>query len=546
MSVNIRQIIVDFPTKLRLKRSSGNTKKSQAMIYSIFGPRSVVRGFSTFTNGVGWGISIPQLGNSGAVAVTKYRITRPYRDDTTWDDFLIALPEKDQLAKFSKDVPLFIRYLKLVTDVDGRNEQFKEFFRRCKDGLTVESDVFITTDELLSVMWKNGYSEQERNAIQFTFPSDYKFHYPELSVLFDVAEEDAYKFCMRARMDKSHIGELDAEKTKRGGLLRDHWLLYAGGWYIFKNYPFFSYVFFLKTWGFTTWFISCWYLFGRMATKIWRRNEQMQLQKTADEVMAGEDGIVANMRKFANDSNAVEYLKQFKPEAQSSLAEFRSAMVESQKSAVTERINAQLEAIARMEQASAGNMQELLVSETTNSFKEAFAASPKMQEAAFEAALASIKGGAEKSADPVLKHFTDSIKAVETADWSKVRPSKSGSIVERIAMVRKNAEQEFRKMFYVSKAEASEVREFAKKAQTGGKLDFSKLDAAEAKRLDDLFTSINNRVGFVVPSETSILSLGVEGSYHGAQEFVESTKGQIDQVAAKIRHERLAAFVKGF
>jgi hypothetical protein len=169
-----------------------------------------------------------------------------------------------------------------------------------------------------------------------------------------------------------------------------------------------------------------------------------------------------------------------------------------------------------------------------------------MQEAAFEAALASIKGGAEKSADPVLKHFTDSIKAVETADWSKVRPSESGSIVERIAMVRKNAEQEFKKMFYVSKAEASEVREIAKKAQAGGKLDFSKLDAAQAKRLDDLFTSINNRVGFVVPSETSILSLGVEGSAHGAQEFVESTKGQLEQVAAKIRHERLAAFVKGF
>jgi hypothetical protein len=519
------------------------------MIYSIVGSRSAVRGFSTFTNGVGWGISIPQLGNSGAVAVTKYRITRPYRDDTTWDDFLLALPEKDQLAKFSKDVPLFIRYLKLVTDMDGRHEQFKQFFLRCKDGLTVESDVFITTDELLSVMWKNGYSEQERNAIQFTFPSDYKFHYPELAALFELAEEDAYKFCMRARMDKSHIGELDAEKNKRGGLLRDHWLLYAGGWYIFKNYPFFSYVFFLKTWGFTTWFISCWYLFGRMATKIWRRNEQMQLQKTADDVMAGEDGIVANMKKFANDSNAVEYLKQFKPESQSTLAQYRAAMVASQKEAVTERINAQLQAIARMEAASAGNMQELLVSETTNSFKEAFSASPKMQEAAFEAALASIKGGAsgDKAVDPVLKHFNEAIQSIEKADWSKVKPNETGSIVERIATVRKQAEQEFKKMFYVSKAEAAEVKQLSKKAKVdGGKYDWTKLDQTESKRMDDLYTSINNRVGFVVPSESNILNLGIEGTVSGAESFVESARNQLNQVATKIKHERLSAFANGF
>lgn len=516
------------------------------MIYSIVGPRSVVRGFSTFTNGVGWGVSLPQLGNSGAVAVTKYRIVRPYRDDTTWDDFLLALPERDQLAKFSKDVPLFIRYLKLVTDVDGRHEQFKQFFLRCKDGLNVESDVFITTDELLSVMWKNGYSEQERNAVQFTFPSDYKFHYPELAVLFDIAEEDAYKFCMRSRMDKSHIGELDVEKTKRKGLLRDHWLLYAGGWYVFKNYPFFSYVFFLKTWGFTVWFVSCWYLFGRMATKIWRRNESMQLQKTADDVMQGEDNIIANMRKFANDSNAVEYLSQFKPEVQSTFADFRQAMISSQKQEITERIAAQLQAIARMESSTAGNMHELLVTEATNSFKTAFAKSPKMQEAVFESALTSIKGGASKSADPVLKHFQDAIGSVDKADWAKIKPNAEGTIAERIALVRKQAEQEFKKMFYVSKSEAAEVREIAKLAKVdGGKLDFSKLDASKTKRLDELFTSINNRVGFVVPSETAMLNMNVNKTA-GAEEFVENTNQRLAEVTNRIRNERLTAFVNGF
>ena len=518
------------------------------LVNSIVGQRAI-RGFSTFTNGVGWGISIPQLGNSGAVAVTKYRITRPYRDDTDWDDFLLALPEKDQLAKFSKDVPLFVRYLKLVTDMDGRTDKFKEFFLRCKDGLTVESDVFITTDELLSVMWKNGYSEQERNAIQFTFPADYKFHYPELAVLFDLEEGDAYKFCMRTRMDKSHIGELDSEKIKRKGLLRDHWLLYAGGWYIFKNYPFYSYVFFLKTWGFTMWFVSCWYLFGRMATKIWRRNEQMQLQKTAEDVMTGEDGIVANMRKFANDSNAVEYLKEFKDETQATFAEYRQALVNQQRNQVTERINSQLNAIARMEAASAGNMQDLLVNETYRLFKDAFKKDVGMQEAAFESAIASIKGGASssKTSDPVLAHFADAIKSVEKADWKKINADANGSIVERIANVKKQAESEFKKMFYVSKSEAAEVRDIAK--LVGSKFDFSALPADKAKRLDELYTAINNRVGFAVPSESSILSAKgtvLDNASLKSTPFIDEAEKQVEGIVNRIKQERLKAFISAF
>merc|ERR1719160_1929663 len=125
------------------------------------------------------------LKGPGGVHYTKYSIVKPAKDGVEWDDFLISLPEKDQLAKFSKEVPLFIRYLKVVTDTEGRADDFNEFVARAKSGLTVESDVFITTEELLAVMWKNGYSDQERNAVQFTFPTDYKFHYPELAVLFD-------------------------------------------------------------------------------------------------------------------------------------------------------------------------------------------------------------------------------------------------------------------------------------------------------------------------------------------------------------------------
>ncbi|CAK9095390.1 unnamed protein product [Durusdinium trenchii] len=147
--------------------------------------------------------SLPVLQSPGGAHITKYHIVKPYKDGVDYDDFLVALPERDHLASFTKEVPLFLRYLKVVTDQEGRPEAFKSFFERAKSGLVVESDVYITTDELVAVMWKNGYSDSERNAIQFTFPSDYKFHYPELSAMFDIPEEDTYKFCMRTRIEDS-------------------------------------------------------------------------------------------------------------------------------------------------------------------------------------------------------------------------------------------------------------------------------------------------------------------------------------------------------
>merc|ERR1719324_2275771 len=208
------------------------------------------------------------LKGPGGVHVTKYNIVKPAKDGVEWDDFLIALPEKDQLAKFSKEVPLFIRYLKVVTDTEGRNDDFTDFVARAKTGLTVESDVFITTEELLAVMWKNGYSDQERNAIQFTFPSDYKFHYPELSAMFSLAEEDTYKFCMRTRMEASHIGELEHAQVKRGGMIRDHWMIFGVGLVTFKYFPFFNYYFGVKVFGTSMWCWTVWSLMNRMIAKV--------------------------------------------------------------------------------------------------------------------------------------------------------------------------------------------------------------------------------------------------------------------------------------
>merc|ERR1719324_1043915 len=89
------------------------------------------------------------LSGPGGVHVTKYNIVKPAKDGVEYDDFLVALPEREHLASFTKDTPLFLRYLKVITDQEGRNDDFVAFFERAKNGLSVESDVFISTEEVL-------------------------------------------------------------------------------------------------------------------------------------------------------------------------------------------------------------------------------------------------------------------------------------------------------------------------------------------------------------------------------------------------------------
>jgi hypothetical protein len=93
-----------------------------------------------------WNVSLPVLGGPGGAHITKYQIVKPGKDGVEWDDFLIALPEREHLASFSKEVPLFLRYLKVVTDKEDRSEAFVAFVERAKSGLVVESDVFINTE----------------------------------------------------------------------------------------------------------------------------------------------------------------------------------------------------------------------------------------------------------------------------------------------------------------------------------------------------------------------------------------------------------------
>merc|ERR1740121_1495019 len=405
---------------------------------ATFAPRSlqaynrkvvIVPGVRSF-----WNVSLPVLGGPGGAHTTKYNIVKDGRDGVEWDDFLLALPEREHLATYSKEVPLFLRYLKVVTDKEGRGDAFAAFLERAKAGLVVESSVFITTEELLAVMWKNGFSESERNAVQFTFPSDYRFHYPELAVLFDISEEDTYKFCMRTRMESSHIGELDYNQVKRAGFIRDHWLIFGVGLVIFKYFPFFNYYWGVKVFGTSMWCYTMWTGLNRFIAKTCRRNEYMAAQKTAQDVMEGEDAIVASMRRFANDAKCVEHLSTFKVDTESRISSYRQAIAAQMKADMSERALKQLQAIAAFEASMGSAMQELVVREAAASFKDAFPSSEPMQNQAFTYAIKSVAGTqVDASEDPVAAHFNSAFESLQGVDLSAVKGDAKGTLPERVA-----------------------------------------------------------------------------------------------------------------
>lgn len=473
--------------------------------------------------------------------MTKYNIVKPAKDGVEYDDFLIALPEREHLASFTKETPLFLRYLKGITDQEGRNDDFVAFFERAKNGLSVESDVFISTEELLALMWKNGYSDEERNAIQSTFPSDYKFHYPELSVLFNISEEDTYKFCMRTRMENSHIGELDWSKVQRKGFIRDHWVIFGTGLIIFKYFPFFNYYFGIKVFGTSMWCWTMWMLFNRMIAKTCRRNEFMAAQKTAQEVMDGEDAIVEAMKRFSNDAKCADDLASFRTETEAKIADYKKAVVVNMREDMSQRVLKQLQAVAQFEAGMGSAMQELVVREAAASFKETFPKDAGLEAKAFSAALKSLSGASVSPAeDPVASHFTTAFASL--AEAGSASPDASGTLAQRVAHAQSMKETEFKQTFMVTADEVKEIKSIIKDA--GQDVDVTKLSPDAMKKLEELHTAINAKVGFMLPE---LASKPIPASSDpAAQPYIDAVNGRLAEVSTKLAQTRLKAFAQSF
>merc|ERR1712232_731603 len=296
-------------------------------------------------------------------------------------------------------------------------------------------------------------------------------------------------------------GELDWEKVKRKGMLRDHWLIFGTGLMIFKFFPFFNYYFGVKVFGTSMWCWTVWSVMNRFIAKTCRRNEYMAAQKTAQDVMDGEDAIVESMKRFANDAKCVEYLQGFKTESETKIGSYKSALVMQMKEDLNEKALNQLRAVSNFEASMGSAMQELVVKEAAASFKAAFPLNKSMQDQAFAGAVKSLSG-AQLSAgeDSVAAHFASAFKSLDGVDLATMKGDANGTLPERVAFAQQSREKDFKQSFMVTAEEAAEVKALVAKAKSGSDFDFTKLSEENLTKLNGLYNSINNKVGYSLPA----------------------------------------------
>merc|ERR1712228_749843 len=206
--------------------------------------------------------------------------------------------------------------------------------------------------------------------------------------------------------------------------------------------------------------------------------------------------------------------------------EYKQAMVVKMKADLSERALKQLQAVSIFEAGMGSAMQELVVREAASSFREAYPNSQAMQTKALAAAVKNLSGQPLAAGeDPVAAHFDAALKSLAGVDLMTAKGDPKGSLAERVAFAQQAKEKEFQQTFMVTAAEAAEVKSIAAKAG-GADFDYSKLPMDAKERLNALYTSINQKVGYAMPDGL--------GTKPVAQTSDSSTKAYIDAVNAQL------------
>jgi hypothetical protein len=293
------------------------------------------------------------------------------------------------------------------------------------------------------------------------------------------------------------------------------------------------------------WCWTVWMAMNRAIAKACRRNEYMAAQKTAQDVMDGEDSIIESMKRFANDAKCVEYLQGFKTETEAKMGSYKHAMVVQMKEELSERALKQLQAVSAFEANMGSAMQELVVREAASSFREQYPSNQGMKDKAFAAAVKSLGGTPLAAGDePVATHFDAAFKSLQGVDLMTVKGNPTGTLPERVAYAQQAKEAEFQQSFMVTAEEAAEVKAIVSKAKAGDGFDFAKLPADSLARLNALYSSINTKVGFALPEVgTKPITATTDSA---ANAYVEAVNSQLSAAAAQLQSARLTAFAKSF
>lgn len=270
----------------------------------------------------------------------------------------------------------------------------------------------------------------------------------------------------------------------------------------------------------------------------------MAAQKTAQDVMTGEDGIVESMQRFANDAKCVEYLSGFKAGAEAKMATYQKGMVVKMQHDLSERALKQLQSVSNFEAGMGSAIQELVVSEAASSFREEYPKSEAMQKQALAAAVKSLGGDVLKAGeDPVAAHFESALGSLGGVDLMTLEGNPAGTLAERVAYAQQTKEREFQTTFMVTAAEAAEVKSIGDLAKDGDGFDFSKLEADSLSRLNALYTSINAKVGYSLPDSVGSKAIN-HSSDSEANAYIESINSELAVTMKQVETARLTAFVK--
>ncbi|UKJ88340.2 hypothetical protein MACJ_000784 [Theileria orientalis] len=459
---------------------------------------------------------------------TKYRITKPWTSDSVYDDIFLSEPSKDDFYPFTKEMPVFLKFLNLLTTAQNRKEVFVNFVRRCENGLVVEKDVYITKDELLDCMWANGYSESELNAFRFAFPNDYKFHYPELAVLFELEEEDCYKYCLKERASNpEQLVELKLKKPSN--LVSSYGLVFLGCWFALSNAVLGNAWFFAKTLPFGAVFYLLASYFQKWLKEYFWKEENSLIEKLRQEKDYCEEAIYSQLRKYLEDSKCVEYVEGFKSEVTKKMEQYKRALLLKMKNEATNLMKERLNSMALQESAISSSLEKNMVTELVKLFLETFKTSSAMKTEALLSSVNELKGEYSKTDDPLFNFFNTSLEQFQSN-------KSNNSFVKRCNDLFKQKEQEFLNTYTVTNDEYKEVSKLAKLCKSNKGFDLNKLKEQDKSKLEQLYLNLSQKMGYYVPALPV-----VESQYEDPL-----VNKQLTEQLSMVRDSRLQDFLRQF
>lgn len=460
---------------------------------------------------------------------TKYRISLPNIENVKYDDIYLSCPSRDDFYVFTKKVPIFLRYLKLITSLENRTNDFIDFTKKCENGLNVEKDVYLTKEELLDIMFINGYSTKEMNALDLSFCSTYQFHYPEISVLFNLDEEDVYKYCLKKRSENPQtLVHLKYEKEKN--MLSSYGLIFVflyfglnnlvlcNAWFLSKTIPFFSVFYMLGSY------------FYKDIQKYINKDINLMIDENNKNKLLAEDIIYKQLKLFSKDTECTEQLISFKQYCNVLIKKYTHSYINFQKNKIVETLEKKLKEIYNDEQNYKNSLQNILIEEIIKKIYEKIKTDKTFADSILNDGINNIQNINQN--DTLINYVKSELQNIQKMD-------QKNSIVTKVLEQYELKKQQYLAKYIIHTHELNQIKNIINKS----KLNINNLNHIEYNELLQLFNTINNRFGFYV-NDDSISN--ITSSDSESKSFTQQINKFIIDTNKSFQHKKLVAFLREF